>query len=529
MHFLDLLSIALLLVLPAASQFTDPLAHLPYGDFQGKYDKTYNISYFRKIPFAAPPVGENRFRGPQPVVGVFNGTYDSNVAYDMCPQRTVNGSEDCLYLTLYSRPWREGMEEKRPVMVFFYGGGFIQGAAGMGLPPSTYPVMNMSVVNDYIAVYPNYRTNAFGFLPGRRIKESQTSDLNTGLLDQQAALKWVNENIQAFGGDPSNVTIWGQSAGGGSVVAQVLANRGATRPKLFQKAIASSPFWPRNYKYDDPEAEEIYDTLVRLTGCGDARDSLRCLKEVDVQRIRGASQVINAMHTYNTSSYTWAPVVDGEFLVEGLSSATAAGRVNSEVVMGVYNRFEGSTFVSSALNSTTSSGSSGTGAFNSTDERFRYWLKGFLPRLSERELAGVERMYPKAVGNGGLLYTTQQDRAGYIYRDLILACPAYWIAAGSKNGYIGEYTISPAKHASDVGYWNTVNSLQTTQPTQYHGFAGSFGNMIMSGNPNGYSTWPDVKSGEQWIMSISGFSTGGLDELTARCKFWRGIGGSVPV
>lgn len=127
----------------------------------------------------------------------------------MCIQRTVNGSEDCLYLELYSRLWTIP-SVKRLVLVTFYGGAFIEGSASFTIPPHTYPVSNVSQANNFIVVYPNYRLNAFGFLPGRKVKESLITDLNPGLLDQQAALTWVHKYISHFEGDPQNVTIWGQ-------------------------------------------------------------------------------------------------------------------------------------------------------------------------------------------------------------------------------------------------------------------------------------------------------------------------------
>lgn len=110
-------------------------AELDYGTFAGSYSARYNLSYWQKIPFAAPPVGQNRFRRPQPPVTVTNGTYNSTQSFDMCPQQTVNGSEDCLYLGLYSRPWTHG-QPLRPVVVVFYGGGFIQASAYFSVPPS---------------------------------------------------------------------------------------------------------------------------------------------------------------------------------------------------------------------------------------------------------------------------------------------------------------------------------------------------------------------------------------------------------
>jgi carboxylesterase type B len=103
-------------------------------------------------------------------------------------------------------------------MVVFFGGGFIQGGGSQAIPPSAYPVLNVSSKNDIIFVYPNYRVNVFGLLPGKEIAEDANSDLNPGLLDQKAVLEWVNSYIEEFGGDKGNVGIWGQSAGAGSVV-----------------------------------------------------------------------------------------------------------------------------------------------------------------------------------------------------------------------------------------------------------------------------------------------------------------------
>lgn len=164
------------------------LAKTSHGAFQGAYSDTYNISYWQKITFAAPPVGENRFRAPQPVDPLPAGTvYNSNQSFDMCPQRTVNGSEDCLYLGLYTRPWAPFLP-LRPVVVTFYGGGFIQGSVSYSPPPSAYPILNVSDTTELVFVYPNYRTNAFGFLPGKAVHDDLKSDTNAGLRDQEAVI-----------------------------------------------------------------------------------------------------------------------------------------------------------------------------------------------------------------------------------------------------------------------------------------------------------------------------------------------------
>lgn len=431
----------LCILLPQAFAYDDPLVTLDYGTFQGRYDSTYNISHFRKIPFAAPAVGENRFRAPQPPPKVIDEVYNSDQEFDMCPQRTVNGSEDCHYLGLYSRPWIDP-EAKRPVLVVFYGGGFIQGSASFTIPPPGYPILNVTDLNDYVVVYPNYRTNAFGFLPGKAIRDSPTSDLNPGLLDQQYALQWVQKHIHKFGGDPNDVTIWGQSAGGGSVVAQVIANGGRTKPKLFNRALASSPFWPKTYNYDSPEAEDIYTQLVNLTGC-DRADEIACLKTVDVQTIRNASLIISESHKWTSSSFTWSPVIDGDFLREPLSRVTS--QTNAEQVFSMYNTHEGKNFIPPGLGE-----NDNAEAFVDFDN----WLVGFLPNLTPRRIELVKHYYPP-VDSSEMIpsYNTTFDWAQLIYRDLVLACPAYWLSMGAeRSGYLGEYSISPAEHASDTIY-----------------------------------------------------------------------------
>jgi carboxylesterase type B len=318
-------------------------------------------------------------------------------------------------------------------------------------------VLNVSSFNDFIFVYTNYRVNAFGLLPGKEIAADPMSDLNPGLLDQHAALKWTNRYISNFGGDPKNVSVWGQSAGGGSVVAQVIAQNGKTNPPLFSKALASSPFWPKTYKYNAPQAQALYDSLADLTGCS-GPNSLQCLKTVDVQVIRNASLAISGSHTYNTSSYAWSPVIDGTFLTQPLSSATANSQVNIDYGFSMYNLHEGENFIPPGLQHTENSGSP---AFNSSVASLTAWLKGYLPGLSDRDRLRVLSLYPAQGSAEGLPnYNTTYVRAGLIFRDTVLACPAYWMAsAARKKSYLGEYTIAPAKHASDTIYVGSKPSI----------------------------------------------------------------------
>ncbi|KAF2169774.1 hypothetical protein M409DRAFT_20188 [Zasmidium cellare ATCC 36951] len=508
-------------------------AHLNYGSFQGAYSAEYNISYWMKIPFAAPPTGENRFRAPQPPSQIQESIYNSTQPYDFCPQRTVNGTEDCLYLGLYGRPWTAGQALK-PVVVVFYGGAFIQGGGSFTIPPAGYPVLNVSSQNDFIFVYPNYRVNAFGFLPGQEIADDPNSELNPGLLDQQSALQWTHKYISHFGGDPKNVSIWGQSAGAGSVVAQVIANGGNTQPRLFSKALASSAFWPKTYRYNSSEAQTVYDKFAELTGCS-GPDSLKCLKSVDVQTLRDASLRISASHTYNTSSYTWAPVIDGHFLRESLSKATSRCAVNIDHGFGMYNLHEGENFVPPGFQNITGGG---TPHFNSSQPSFENWLKGYLPGLSNLDLAEVKRLYPASGIAEELKYNTTYVRAGLIYRDTVLACPALWMARASrKTAYLGEYIIPPAKHGDDIKYWNRPNAVQQTDPLIYQGYAGAFASFFQTGDPNAHKLTdasqagvPELReTGEQFVVRAEGFANGEIEVLEGRCAFWRRVADKIPI
>lgn len=431
---------------PASPNVTTPTATLDYGTFQGAVSSQYNITYYRKIPFAASTAGKNRFRAPQPPVAITNGTYNSNQAFDMCPQRTVNGSEDCLYLGVYSRPWTK-KQDLRPVLLTFYGGGFIRGNAAFDIPPSGFPVLNVSAQNDYVVVYSNYRTNVFGFLPGKKIAQHPDVDLNPGLLDQQAALKWIQKNIHVFGGDKRNVTIWGQSAGGGSVIAQTIAT-GNKGKKLFTKAMSSSPFWPKTYRYDSAWAEALYQQTLTDVGCTNVTDEIACLKTADIQKLRDSQLKLSTSQQYTTASFTYGPVIDDKFLTQPLSSVIESGSLNVDRVQTSYNLHEGENFIPPSFQNT----ATGSDGFNSSAASFERWLRGFLPDFQEANFNAVKALYPASGIAEEITYNTTYIRAGLLYRDLILACPAYWLSKKADKGWLIEYTISPAKHASDVPY-----------------------------------------------------------------------------
>jgi para-nitrobenzyl esterase len=194
------------------------------GIVEGTSEQSSGVRTFKGIPFAAPPVGNLRWQPPQPVKN-WKGVRKTDQFGPRCMQRPIFGdmgfrsngmNEDCLYLNVWT-PAKTG-KERLPVLVYFYGGGFVAGDGS----EARYEGESMAR-KGIVALTVNYRLGVFGFLAHPELtKESpHRASGNYGLLDQTAALRWVKQNIAAFGGDPSRVTIAGESAGSVSVSAQM--------------------------------------------------------------------------------------------------------------------------------------------------------------------------------------------------------------------------------------------------------------------------------------------------------------------
>jgi len=219
------------------------------GKVAGHTQANSSVVVFKGIPFAAPPIGELRWRPPQPPAP-WQGVRDANEWGASCMQPIIESmlpmhmpwteeflthgkvSEDCLFLNVWTP--RVGAGARLPVIVFIHGGGFSGGAGSIQIYNGEH-----LAAQGVVLVTINYRLGVFGFLahPGLTAESDHHSSGNYGLLDQIAALKWVQANIAGFGGDPHRVTIWGQSAGAFSVAALVASPLAAG---LFQRAQADS-------------------------------------------------------------------------------------------------------------------------------------------------------------------------------------------------------------------------------------------------------------------------------------------------
>ncbi len=227
------------LVFNAHANGNRPIVQIETGRLQGTTE--FNMRVFKNIPYAAPPIGNLRWRPPQPALA-WEGVRDASQVGDSCPQPFIKnlsagldlpGNEDCLKLNIYAP---EKSVKNLPVMVWLHGGGlFVDGAKD----PQFTPIK--LVENGVIVITIDYRIGSLGFFaPKELIEEAKTKGEpvgNYGTMDQIAALKWVKKNIQAFGGDPDNVTIFGQSAGARSVTWLMVSD---AAKGMFQRAIAQS-------------------------------------------------------------------------------------------------------------------------------------------------------------------------------------------------------------------------------------------------------------------------------------------------
>ncbi|WP_158913253.1 carboxylesterase/lipase family protein [Caulobacter sp. S45] len=269
------------------------------------------VDRFLGVPYAAAPVGELRWRPPEPVkpwVGVrkaerFGGT---------CPQSprgvfaSPSVSEDCLYLNVYAPA--DVVKRRLPVMVWFYGGGLFSGESddydGSALARAGVVVVTL-----------NYRIGALGFLSHPALDAEGHPFANYGIMDQQAALKWVRRNIAAFRGDPGNVTIFGQSGGGTSVMAQLVS---PTAAGLFQRAINQSGTHVE--QIPPAKALEAGRTFAAKAGC--AGQDASCLRALSVE------QVLKAQGPMIPLVAAGFPTADGTVITASPFEAFGSGRFN---------------------------------------------------------------------------------------------------------------------------------------------------------------------------------------------------------
>ena len=313
-----------------------PQAHTAQGDVIGRYNGL--IASFLGIPYAASPVGDLRFAPPQPHAA-WTAPLAATQYGSPCPQtdrlNSASTDEDCLFLNVYAPALGA---PNRPVMVFIHGGSFNAGNGGITPPPGGPDYSGVDIANrsGVVVVTLNYRLSLLGFLatPALDADNGRPSG-NYGLQDQQQALRWVKQNIAAFGGDPNNVTIFGQSAGGISVLYQLVSPDAAG---LFSRAILESSDDGNSVTL--PAVEALYNPVITALGCDPANNTAACLRAVPVANFLALQ----------TAGVNGGPFLDGRTVPAAPTALIGAGQFNRVPVVAGTTANEGSYFIAVATN-----------------------------------------------------------------------------------------------------------------------------------------------------------------------------------
>eukprot|EP00943_MAST-04B_sp_MAST-4B-sp1_P005223 g5223.t1 len=309
------------------------------------------VEAFKGIPYAAAPVGNLRWRSPVPPAS-WNGTKVTTKFGAACPQGKnsftevypVEISENCLFLNIY-RPSNTSAGDNLPIMIFFHGGSYVVGAASFLAYEATERIAE---TNNVIIVTVNYRLQALGFLGGDLLRDPiDKSTGNWGLKDQRFAMKWVQTNAENLGGNKDRVTIFGESAGSGSVGNHMVAPKSWP---YFHRAIMESGPVAASWIAMPMNASEynLNEILVRLK-CPPAANStaaLECLRSKNISEIyRAGDNSQPHDDPGGVSLIDWSPVVDGVELLDDPLNCLKKGQVNRVPVLLGSNKDEGTEFV----------------------------------------------------------------------------------------------------------------------------------------------------------------------------------------
>jgi para-nitrobenzyl esterase len=477
---------------------------------------------FRGIPYATPPTGDKRWKPPE-LTACWDGVRDANTFGAVCPQIDKNkqpiGAEDCLSLNVWAPDTASAGKGPFPVLFFIHGGGNIQGASSeavAGMAP-IYNGLDPSETSQAIVVTINYRLGPLGFLALPELSKESTwgASGNYGLLDQIAALEWVQRNIAAFGGDPSKVMVFGESAGAVDTIT-LLASPLAKG--LFSSALAQSGGTTSTPQSD---AETAMTARVNMSSCGNAADRLVCLRGKTANELLaelpgsvniGGAAVGNAAGGYG-------PIIDGHLLPKATSAIFAAGEHNHVPFTIGTNSEELAALL--AIKVTTAA-------------EFQSVINLNFGAVAPDVLAA----YPVAD------YATPQDALVAVYSDLRFTCPARIIAssiAKNQTEPVYRYFFShraktpngdkPAQHGIELLYvFHTITDIPLYTPAPEDlalsdammGYWGRFG---AAGDPNGAGAvaWPKYDAVKDTHVVLNSPITSGEGVRTAQCDAWEQI------
>ena len=500
------------------NQSSDYTVNLGYAQYQGAPNGSA-VQFFG-IPYAAPPLGELRWRAPMDIESHSN--YDPSVVQDatkrapICvqgapywranPNISETGSEDCLILDVLIP--QKPTSAYLPVLVQIHGGGYDQGNSESN---PGYALVNQSQ-GGLIYVSIQYRLDAFGFLSSTEIREN--GDANAGLLDQRAALGWVQRNIRAFGGDPAQVTIIGGSAGGSSVMNQMILYGGVSNPP-FRAVISEYPWW-QNY-HNSTVLQAQYRQMLDATSCS----NLNCLRNQPTQTLIDAMQttlnVSYALEGAGSGYYYWGdfyfgPSVDGNIIRDLPSNEFKQGHFTKVPLLVNHDQYEGYNY--SPMNDTTQEAVTAD-----LQTIFPYAKSSFFTRLYE--------LYPSSDFNSSFFQRAQ------IYGDYIIDCPTYYMATATSDWGLPTWKLifnaGTQKHGATspflFGPDASINNFTIAgiMKDWYLGFTLNLDPNSVSNSGISKPHWPEYQGGEYGfsIMDVNYTMIGVTpdQDANARCDF----------
>jgi para-nitrobenzyl esterase len=475
------------------------------GKVHGKTINDGKVKAFLGLPYAAPPVGDLRWKAPQPPAK-WKGERDAAKFGAHCAQGRVfddmifqdgEASEDCLFLNVYT-PSDAKDKSKLPVMFWIHGGGYSGGA-------SSEPRHNGDFLptKGVVLVTINYRLGVFGFLATADLaKEANGAAGNYGLLDMVAALEWVKANIKQFGGDPDNVTIFGESAGS-FAVSTLMASPIARG--LFHKVIGES-----GAAFSDVLPTDSLEAREKADG-----EWVASLGATSLQELRAipTAKILDAVKTKGRGGFP--PVIDGKFLTEPVAETYAAGKQAHVPLLAGWNRDEGSFFAMRGMTAA-------------------QW-KDFPGPLFKDRAAAFLKLYPGDTDEQAL-------RAAIDYgSDSFIAFGTWkWLEAHRKTGESPVYRYhfelaaptskfhpgSFAFHSDDIEY--VFGTLDTRPGSVWRPedrklseqMMGYWTNFAKTGDPNGpgLPEWPKYDKDDS-LIHLDSTITSGPDTLRPRYEF----------
>ncbi|VDC07067.1 unnamed protein product [Peniophora sp. CBMAI 1063] len=348
-HLLAL--VALFILSTKAQAHASPVVELDNGTFTGLSTQN-GTSAFLGIPYALTPIGDLRMRPPAPN-GPYLGSYNATAFGAPCifqnitnvspesiaPSATsawntyvgfydpilqsIEGSEDCLTVNVWA-PENATTNSKLPVLFFLYGGGFEVGFS-IAYDGNVIAARSIELGEPVVAVSINYRVSALGFPAGKEAREAGVGNL--GLRDQRLGLRWVQQYIGAFGGDPTKVMLWGGSAGAISTGLQMLTNGGDTEG-LFRTAFMSSGGALPTGTVEN--VQDRWDNFVTIAGCGSflgGSSVFDCLRNASLEAILAGQDASGSVFGYYGTDVAWLPSADGDFLLAPPQELVRSGSV----------------------------------------------------------------------------------------------------------------------------------------------------------------------------------------------------------